>query len=1751
MDHTSDFDLGPLTWVKGEIDNALDIARRQVESWNGSDGTPLRTAATHLHQVQGALQIVDLRGVSRVCEAAEQLLAAMETRPETRVPEAGTAVLDAITGMQGYLDGLLAGTARSELALAPVYRELMLRMGEAEPAPSELFYPDIDIRASRLSPEPALDETHRQGLLRKARRKYQRGLVQWLTRRDPEAGMREMRTAVHEIEQAAPGSAQYTFWWAAAGLLETLQHSDGAPDFWTKRLLGRLDLQLKRLMEGSRQLTERLMRDVLYYQAGTAGGMGRGAEVDSLFELRRHLPETSSRVADDHDAQAIKALREALEQVKEHWLRYASGKADAIQPLQQAMALSSTAAGRLDNAPMHALADAVARVGQAVPGLPGAMHDEALHLELAATLLFAQNALDHYDSLGAEFAAQAELQARRLDAVAHPGGSLDELPSLPLLDEFSRQAQEKLLLAQVTQEIEANLHQVETILDAFFRNREERKALPLVPGLMNQILGALNMLQLDVAADLARLSMDQIGVLSEPEREITQEELDWIADAVSSLGLYVEALRHGRDDQASLRSLLAGPGARPEEGFSVEAEVLEKTADVQDKLDQWVEGASIDAEAIKQDLASIVEDAELIGDNRLRQQADDALRALEATASPEAVQSVFQAAPTAPAEPSPEAARLAGASAEEIDAELLAVYIAEAHEVLGNAAGHLDELRADAADRDALTNIRRGFHTLKGSGRMVGLHALGEVAWEVEQTLNLWLREARIASVDLLACLGHAIEAFSGWVSKLEAEGHADVVADALVAEARALRGADAQDASDEAPTPGVTRAPTTLAAVPEARAGGTDMAESAADEAPEADAQTHIGEHVLPTPLFEIFVAEARQRLDSLDEHWASLRQAPSPAAWEAFGRSAHTLAGISRTTGFEPLAEAAHGLELWAVEWAHAGAGTETADGAPEALIAELRRMYAGILEGAYPDGTVASAIVLPPPTAPEAVPVAEAEPEPEAEAPVEPTVVAQVERLVAPAPVGPDAPMPESVATVDELDPELLPIFLAETEELLPRIGETLRAWRAAPGDGTPRQALQRALHTLKGSARMAGALSVGDATHRVESSILEQGETVPDSTFLEALEHDYDHLADLIEHLKPRTSVATPSAMPATQASAATGQTDAADDGRFRVSFKGRSLALDTLINETGEVSIARSRLDNVLSSYKQTAEELTMNVERLRGQLRELELQADAQMRAHQISVDDSRFDPLEFDRYTRLQELTRLMAESVNDVATAQESLVANLSEAETALTHQAKMTRSLQQQLMHIRMVPINSQAERLHRIVRQAAKETGHKARLHIEGGATELDRTVLERVFAPLEHLLRNAVAHGVEGHEARKHAGKPEYGEIRLAAKAEGNEVALTLSDDGAGIDYARVRQRAEALGWVKPGEVVENERLEGMLFLPGLSTAREVTQVAGRGIGLDVVKNEIAAMGGRVRLESTPGAGTRFVIRLPLTLAIAQVVLARAGAQTYALPAILVALVREPRPDEWTRMVAQGNAEFEGQRYPLRSLAQLTGQESTPHDGRHRTTLLLRTGDERVALRVDALQGNAEAVVKNIGPQLARIPGIAGATVLGDGRVALILNPFALMERTPQAIIQPEVEVIEEEQAPLILVVDDSLTVRKITGRLLTRQGYRVATAKDGAEALEMLQDEPPDLMLLDIEMPRMDGFELTRHIRADARTRTLPIIMITSRTAEKHRLHAFELGVDTFMGKPYQDEALLQEIGLLLQRAPARPGAPA
>ncbi|PJC02793.1 MAG: hybrid sensor histidine kinase/response regulator, partial [Gallionellales bacterium CG_4_9_14_0_8_um_filter_59_50] len=443
-------------------------------------------------------------------------------------------------------------------------------------------------------------------------------------------------------------------------------------------------------------------------------------------------------------------------------------------------------------------------------------------------------------------------------------------------------------------------------------------------------------------------------------------------------------------------------------------------------------------------------------------------------------------------------------------------------------------------------------------------------------------------------------------------------------------------------------------------------------------------------------------------------------------------------------------------------------------------------------------------------------------------------------------------------DEVDEQLLPIFLEEAHELYPQIGSTLRAWRDAPDDAQLGRTLQRSLHTLKGSARMAGAMRLGELTHRVEDRVnqaITKGEL--DETLWNELDNYLDRVAQAIDQLtQPAADEGEGAAATAQAAETATAPVAVpvleigAERAMQAALLRVRSDTVDHLVNAAGEVSVTRARVEAELREFRNGVLELTDSVSRLRQELREVEIQAESQMQARVAASSDSesQFDPLEFDRFTRLQELTRFMNESVHDVQTVQQNLLQNLDEASAALNAQTRLNRDLQQGLMSIRMVPFSSIGERLYRIVRQTGKELGKRANLELSGAEIELDRSVLEKMTAPFEHLLRNAVAHGLEMPEQRSRSGKAPIGEISLSLRQESNEVVFELADDGAGLDIGRIRQKALEQNLIAAGEEVSEDQLVQLIFTAGLSTAGAVSEIAGRGVGLDVVRSEVSALG---------------------------------------------------------------------------------------------------------------------------------------------------------------------------------------------------------------------------------------------------------------------------------------------------------------
>lgn len=608
---------------------------------------------------------------------------------------------------------------------------------------------------------------------------------------------------------------------------------------------------------------------------------------------------------------------------------------------------------------------------------------------------------------------------------------------------------------------------------------------------------------------------------------------------------------------------------------------------------------------------------------------------------------------------------------------------------------------------------------------------------------------------------------------------------------------------------------------------------------------------------------------------------------------------------------------------------------------------------------------------------------------------------------------------------------------------------------------------------------------------------------------------------------------------------------------------RSQLLDRMVNTAGEVSITRARLTADMTQIRGSLNDLVDNLDRLRTQLRDMELQAETQMssRMEAARALSGHFDPLEFDRFTRFQELSRMLAESVNDVATVQRTLTRSVESTEDALAAQARMTRELQEDLLRTRMVEFESLSDRLYRVIRLAAKDSGKQVRLDIIGGQIEIDRSVLERMTGSFEHLLRNSVAHGIELPEDRVKAGKEATGTIIVSVSQEGNEVSVQVQDDGAGLNLPRIRERAVEAGLIHADHETNEAQLAQLIFQPGFTTAQHVTELAGRGVGMDVVRSEINAIGGRIETSTTPGRGTSFNLIMPLTTAVTQVVMVRCGGVSVALPANLVEIVRRSSGEELDTAYTTGAYPYGSDTLPffwLGALLNSTPRSLEIHQARSQPVVVVRSAQQRVAIHVDEVLGNQEVVVKNLGTQLARLPGLAGMSLLVTGAVALIYNPVALAavygesalnytltgKHGGDAAIEQDVAtgvdtpvaapVVEARTTvPLILVVDDSLTVRRVTQRFLTREGYRVALAKDGLDALEKLAEETPSVVLSDIEMPRMDGFDLLRNIRSDSRWEKLPVVMITSRIAQKHRDYAVELGANHYLGKPYSEEDLL------------------
>ena len=1117
-----------------------------------------------------------------------------------------------------------------------------------------------------------------------------------------------------------------------------------------------------------------------------------------------------------------------------------------------------------------------------------------------------------------------------------------------------------------------------------------------------------------------------------------------------------------------------------------------------------------------------------------------------------------EAEPSVGAEPEAETADMSAVSLGDglMDQELYEIFYSETQAHLAAIQQFLDSDEALASEE-----LVRALHTLHGSAHMAEADAVARLAGELEKYVKAALASEQAISADGRSVLADGAGIIAEMLKRLPEQAGEPEGFDPLLERIANLQETAAVEALQQVPVLDGEDAPEEP--VMEAQSAPEPEAVAESDQDPYA--------HCDPE-LLEIFLEEGVEILERSDAAVHAWRETPDDQDILAeLQRELHTLKGGARMadiTGIGDLAHAVESLIIAIVERGAHGLAGEALEGVQEAqdqLVTMLEQVRAheplapaaALIEklNALREQTSAAAGIEDQP----------------------------VEEEAAPAEQGADVPDVE--LSYLHADPELLEVFLEEAHDILEHSENTLQNWKHAPDDQSLMAELQRELHTLKGGARMADITEIGDLAHAIESLMVAaaDGLVQPTESMFSVLEQAHDRLVVLVgqvgerqpltadsnlltklEALREGRAVVEERQAPAAgreEVEIAVEQADSTEESPKlerraaprapKELVRVRADVLDNLVNFAGEVSIYRSRLEQQVGAYRFNLVEMEQTVARLREQLRKLEIETEAQILFRyekEIEEAGDDFDPLEMDRYSNLQQLSRSLMESVGDLDSIQNLLENITRESETLLLQQSRVNTELQEGLMRTRMVPFLGLAPRMRRIVRQTCQQLGKKAELELSGAEGEMDRTVIDRIIAPIEHMLRNAISHGIETPGQRIAAGKPESGTIRVSLARESSDVVLRIEDDGAGMNLEAIRRKAIERGLLaEDAHVSDNEVLQYVLET-GFSTAEKVTQIAGRGVGMDVVNSEVKQLGGSLHIDSVEGKGTTFTIRLPFTLAVNQALLVEVGEDPYAIPLSSIQGIVRMRREDLQAYYDDPAARFEygGFEYEVSHLGTLLGTNKPNLDAMPRRipVLLVRTGDQAVALQVENLMGSREIVVKSVGPQISTVRGVSGATILGDGSVVMILDVSALL-RGGTASMMSQVEDMLQQPAQsegvTVMVVDDSITVRKVTTRLLERNEMNVVAAKDGVDAVSKLQDHLPDVMLLDIEMPRMDGFELATHVRNEPRLKHIPIIMITSRTGDKHRQRAMEIGVNRYLGKPFQEAELLATIEELLE----------
>jgi chemosensory pili system protein ChpA (sensor histidine kinase/response regulator) len=1797
--------------VAKELAATLNDARASLEAYaeRPDQKILLEKCADQLHSAHGVLRLVEVYGAALLAEEMEHVTRYLLTsgNDQKRQIDGLDALMRAMVQLPTYLERVLSGGRDLALVLLPLLNDLRSVRGSPLLSEGTLLLLNLksDQPAQPQSPLPGEKLTVVQWA-RRLRPRFQLGLLGLIRGERTVQNLEVLAKVAERLEQIATTQPVFQLWWVVGAILEALRANGLEASATLKRLLGQADRQIKALYEvGEGRYCEDppidLLNNLLYYVARASTSGGRIGAVRASFKLSELLPVDDSieQERESLSAPSVKLMRTVAAAIKEDlskvkdvldiFVRRGGGASEELAPQLELLKKISDTLGVLGLGELRQrVTQEIAELAQIV-GAGKTPPEEAL-VRVAGVLLSVEDNLD--DQLVRLILPHGSAAGAGKESAGDQDTEFKQVSEAVLRECIVNLARIKEAVAQAVQK------------PADF----SPQGLDNVPQLLRGITAGLLMLGKARAVELMDAIGGEVRRLVEPGASAPDPlRLERIADAIVSIEYYMETLQSGRTDPWYMLD---------------NAETCLKAlseADAAPKVPDLGLSSAEAARTVKID--------------------NQATIALERTKRAQAATHPLIAVP----------------EVEAVDPSFVELFIEEAKEEIESVKNVFPMWDQNPMDLESLSSMRRSFHTLKGSGRMVGARSMAEFAWSIENLLNRIIDKTLSRTPGMMSLLRAAVAALPAQVEQLESGRPSSVPVEPLMA--RAFAYADGREAHP--------------AAAPEDRGIGTDSHGSttswAGVESPAPYVPTHVLTPQPPTPppaarpgmdpaLHEIYAKETSSHLQEIRTYLNKRNGQPAPHDLpEGVFRAIHTLSGSSK------MAEALHGIRI-AEPLNHVmrkafdsgqGLSNEGLTVLADSVLA-IENVVTNINEstGFFVNHPALLTRLHKLETEVDAA-IARQANDASVSAIIPGLSMPPLEVTQAPLSVSlPAAPPPaaEEPAATEEFDHEIAAIYTDEATELLEVAENSLHAWNKNGNDKAPVAELQRTLHTLKGGARMAGIIAMGDLSHELETLVIQidNGTVAVDDrahhvmqTSLDELAHMRDMVSGgqlpakataLIAQIRglsdpnaltaaPLAEAAPPAAPPVAQSVAAPFEPPVAPapsvvavaplqaspvvpgpalepSPLFSIAPKeavppppkvaakadapavlsedsvsaleltsspilpGREAApveraemarvdadlLDTMLNNAGEVSIFRSRLDQQVNSIDFNLAELARTVTRLKEQLRGLEIETEAQVLNRHHDEDSRRddFDPLELDRYSALQQFSRALAETSGDVASIQGLLETLTREAQNLLTQQSRVITELQNSLMRTRMVPFQRHVQRLTRLVRQAANDTGKRAELVVQGASAELDRQMLERMVPPLEHMLRNAVVHGIENPERRTAAGKPDVGRISVSLERDGAEVVIIVADDGGGINVRLIREKAIALGLADAHAKLTDEEAMQLILEPGFSTAGHVTQAAGRGVGMDVVATEVKKLGGGLFIDSTLGKGTRFTIRLPFTLAISQALIVRVAEEVYALPlATVEGVVRLPRNIVMRHLGKDAPLfEYGNQKYRFQQLGSFVGLGATrlPDGDVSMPVVLIRAGEHSTALVTDELVGSREIVVKSLGPQVSTIRGIAGATILGDGRIVIILDMGSLVRSEWRARPTDTLVLDQRDRRTFALVVDDSITVRRVTQRLLERNGMRVLTAKDGVDAVSLLQENLPDIILLDIEMPRMDGYEVTAHVRNDPRLKGIPIVMITSRVSEKHRARAIELGVDDYLGKPYQESQLLDAIEPLVNR---------